>query len=87
MLIAFLIDEIQELACRLFQAARAAIHVCIVLSKKLLALISHSSARVKRCSVTPCFRLLVGNDQQQYLSCQLLDAAHVSWYALLERKI
>lgn len=38
MLLAFLIDEIQELACRLFQAARAPWHARIVLWKKLLAL-------------------------------------------------
>lgn len=38
MLLAFLIDEIQELACRLFQAARGAYHARIVLWEKLRAL-------------------------------------------------
>ncbi len=38
MLLAFLIDEIQELACRLFQAARGAYHARIVFWEKLRAL-------------------------------------------------
>ncbi|WP_157736194.1 hypothetical protein [Granulosicoccus antarcticus] len=38
MLLAFLIDEIQELACRLFQAARGTYHARIVLWEKLRAL-------------------------------------------------
>ena len=38
MLLAFLIDEIQELSCRLFQAARAAHHARIALWEKLRAL-------------------------------------------------
>lgn len=38
MLLAFLIDQIQELACRLFQAARAAYHARIVLWEKQRAL-------------------------------------------------
>ena len=39
MLLAFLIDEIQEIACRLFQAARAAYHARIVLWEKMRALV------------------------------------------------
>ncbi len=38
MLLAFLIDEIQEIACRLFQAARATYHARTVLWEKLRAL-------------------------------------------------
>ena len=38
MLLAFLIDEIQVLACRLFQAARGAYHARIALWEKLRAL-------------------------------------------------
>jgi hypothetical protein len=38
MLLAFLIDEIQEFACRLFQSARATYHARTVLWEKLRAL-------------------------------------------------
>ena len=39
MLLAFLIDEVQEMACRLFQAARNAYHARIVLWEKMRALV------------------------------------------------
>ena len=39
MLLAFLIDEVQEMACRLFQAARNAYHARIVLWERMRALV------------------------------------------------
>ena len=57
MLLAFLIDEIQELACRLFQAARKAYHARIVLWEKLRALVFtfsvHSCESLMRALADP----------------------------------
>jgi hypothetical protein len=41
MMLAFLVDQVQELSCRLFQAARARLHSRIALWEKLRALFTH----------------------------------------------
>ena len=59
MLLVFPIDEIQELDCRLFQVARNAYHVRVVLWEKMRTLVFtfrvHSWESLMRALADPCY--------------------------------